>query len=147
MQKQIGDWRDDVTLSYALLRVTLGANICMHGVVRWSKGLSFFAASLTAMFQKTLLPSWTVYSFGYILPVIEALLGFALLIGIQTRRVLVAGAFVMLLLTFGSTLREDWQVAGLQLIYSLTYVILLAGARFDRHGVSAWLEQRSSETL
>jgi hypothetical protein len=36
-------WRKDATRGYALLRVTLGLNMCLHGVVRWVGGLRGFA--------------------------------------------------------------------------------------------------------
>ena len=38
-------------------------------------GLGNFAESLLPMFQKTPLPAWSVYSFGYVLPIVEALVG------------------------------------------------------------------------
>ena len=46
----------DITRAYVLLRVTLGLNICLHGVVRWTKGLHSFAESLVrskAQFRAT----------------------------------------------------------------------------------------------
>jgi thiosulfate dehydrogenase [quinone] large subunit len=81
------------------------------------------------------LPAWSVYGFSLTLPVLESLVGFAVLIGFQTRRALIAGMAIMLALIFGSTLHQDWQIAGLQLNYSLVYAILLAGVRCDRYGV------------
>jgi hypothetical protein len=36
----------NVGLSYALLRIALGLNICLHGLVRWTAGLTSFAGSL-----------------------------------------------------------------------------------------------------
>ena len=58
---------------------------CLHGVVRWTAGLTNFAGSLVPMFQKTPLPLWSVYSFGYVLPIVEALVGVPLF-GFQTTR-------------------------------------------------------------
>jgi hypothetical protein len=55
-QRQI--WLRNIGLSNALLRIALGLNICLHGVVRWSAGLTDFAESLVPMFQKTPLPLW-----------------------------------------------------------------------------------------
>jgi hypothetical protein len=45
-----------VALPNAFLRVALGLNICMHGIVRWATGLRSFAESLLPIFQKTLCP-------------------------------------------------------------------------------------------
>lgn len=53
----------DITSAYVRLRVTLGLNICLHGVVRWSKGLHSFAESLVPLFAKTPLTPWSVFDF------------------------------------------------------------------------------------
>jgi thiosulfate dehydrogenase [quinone] large subunit len=87
------------------------------------------------MFQKTPLPSWSVYGFGYLLPILEAIVGASILVGFQTRRALIAGAALMLILTFGSSLREDWATVGIQLTYSLAYCVLVAGAQLDSYSL------------
>ena len=125
----------NIARAYVILRVTLGLNICLHGVVRWTKGLHSFAESLVPLFVKTPLPPWSVLASGYILPIAEALVGAAILVGLQTRRVLQAGSAIMLVLMFGSSLREDWSTVGIQLTYSIVYCILIAGAEFDALGV------------
>jgi thiosulfate dehydrogenase [quinone] large subunit len=118
-----------------LLRVTLGLNIFLHGVVRWTKGLHSFAESLVPLFAKTPLPPWSVFDFGYVIPILEALVGAAILFGLQTRRALQAGSALMLVLMFGSSLREDWPTVGIQLTYSVVYCILIAGVQFDGFGI------------
>jgi len=125
----------DITRAYVLLRVTLGLNIFLHGVVRWTKGLHSFAESLVPLFAKTPLPPWSVFDFGYVIPILEAIVGAAVLFGLQTRRALQAGSILMLVLMFGSSLREDWSTVGIQLTYSVVYCILIAGVRFDGFGI------------
>jgi len=125
----------DLTHAYVLLRVTLGLNICLHGVVRWTKGLHSFAESLVPLFANTPLPPWSVFDFGYVIPILEALVGAAVLVGLQTRRALQAGSILMLVLMFGSSLREDWPTVGIQLTYSVVYCIVIAGSRFDDFGI------------
>jgi thiosulfate dehydrogenase (quinone) large subunit len=49
----------------------------------------------------------------------------------------------MLVLIFGSSLRQAWQVVGLQLIYSLVYALLLAAVRFNRYSLDNWHSQKS----
>jgi hypothetical protein len=39
MNRTQQSWLIDVSLAYALLRIALGLNICMHGIVRWTAGL------------------------------------------------------------------------------------------------------------
>ncbi len=141
MFEESKSWREDISRAYAILRVSLGLNICLHGVVRWAAGLRSFAQSLAPMFEKTILPSWSVYSFGYLLPVLEAVVGASVLIGFNSRRFLTVGAVLMLVLMFGSTLRQDWQTVGIQLIYSVVYCILLAGVRFNSYGIDRALRR------
>jgi thiosulfate dehydrogenase (quinone) large subunit len=129
----IEERQENMRRSYALLRMALGLNICMHGAVRWSAGLTNFAGSLVPMFQKTPLPVWSVYAFGCILPVVEAIIGACVLLGFQTRRALIAGSILMLILTFGSTLRQDWPTVGIQLTYSVVYSVLLAAIPFNSY--------------
>jgi thiosulfate dehydrogenase (quinone) large subunit len=130
-------WLRDAALPYALLRVALGLNICLHGVVRWAAGLRNFAESLLPMFQKTFLPAWSVYTFGYVLPIVEALVGACVLFGFQTKRALISGSVLMLVLMFGSTLRQDWPTVGIQLMYSLVYSILLAGTPVNYYSIDS----------
>jgi thiosulfate dehydrogenase (quinone) large subunit len=135
MSNERDQWLKSIGMSYALLRIALGLNICLHGFVRWTVGLGNFAESLLRMFQKTPLPGWSVYTFGYVLPIVETLVGASVLFGFQTRRALISGSVLMLVLTFGSALRQDWPTVGIQLTYSLVYSFLLAGIRFDSYGI------------
>jgi thiosulfate dehydrogenase [quinone] large subunit len=141
MTEEMDRWLRDLALPYALLRIALGLNICLHGVVRWTAGLKNFAESLLPMFQKTPLPAWSVMSFGYVLPIVETLVGACLLFGFQTRRALILGSILMLVLTFGSTLRQDWPTVGIQLTYSLVYALLLATIRFNSYSVDRRLHR------
>ena len=57
MPVESNSWRKDVSRAYALLRFTLGLNICLHGIVRWIAGSGNFAQPLVTTFQKTPLPA------------------------------------------------------------------------------------------
>jgi len=122
---------DDSSLAYALLRVTLGLNIFMHGTTRLLAGIGNFVNGMIKMFQNTVLPTAVVAPFGYALPWLEAGLGLLIIIGFRTREALVAGALLMLALTFGTALRQDWDVAGVQLLYSAVYAALIAALRYN----------------
>jgi thiosulfate dehydrogenase (quinone) large subunit len=137
----------NASAAYGLLRVTLGLNIFLHGSVRWANGLHRFAGQLVAVFQNTLLPSWSVLSFGYVLPVLEAVIGAAVLIGFQTRRALIAGSALMLVLVFGTSLRQDWPTAGVQLIYSLVYAFLLGLLDLNCYCVDSLLDRKSPDVV
>ena len=122
---------DDSSLAYALLRVTLGLNIFMHGTSRLLGGISNFVSGMIKMFQNTVLPTAVIVPFGYALPWLEAALGLLIIVGFRTREALVAGALLMLGLTFGTALRQDWDVAGIQLLYSVVYAALIAALRYN----------------
>jgi thiosulfate dehydrogenase [quinone] large subunit len=133
--------RDKAT-AYVLLRITLGTNIAMHGVSRVIAGPAAFSSTLTTQFAASPLPQPIVHAFGQGLPWIEGLFGLLLLIGLRTRAALIGGALLMLVLTFGSSLVQDWQAASTQLLYSAIYAALLFLLRFNRWSVDALLEHK-----
>jgi len=131
----------NLSLAYLLLRATLGLNILIHGVTRLLSGPRQFATFLVHAFQATPLPPSLVTTFGYSLPWIEALLGLLLLVGLFTRPALIGGTLLILLLTFGTTLRQDWETAGLQLIYAVIYTLLLALHAGNRYSLDPVLRR------
>jgi thiosulfate dehydrogenase [quinone] large subunit len=124
-------WPDDLSLAYALLRVTLGLNIFMHGISRLLGGVGNFVNSMIKMFQNTVLPTAALVPFAYSLPWLETAIGLLVIFGFRTREALVSGALLILALTFGTTLRQDWDVAAIQLLYSIAYAILIAALRYN----------------
>jgi thiosulfate dehydrogenase (quinone) large subunit len=129
-------------LAFLLLRLTLGLNIGMHGVSRIAAGPATFADSIVPMFLNTPLPAWSVHVFGLVLPWAEAILGLLLLLGFCTRFALVAGSLLILILTFGTTLRQDWSTAGVQLVYTAVYSALLALDRWNDYSLDRLLSLR-----
>ena len=133
----------DAALAYLLLRVTIGTNIFVHGLSRILAGPSHFADALVPAFQHAPLPSGAVRLFALALPFAESIVGLLVLVGIRTRVALVAGALLILTLTFGATLNQDWESAGLQLIYAAVYAALLAFRHHDTFSVDALLNRDS----
>jgi len=129
----------DERLAYVLLRVVVGANLMMHGVSRMIAGSGEFAAKLVMQFAHAPLPAWSVWAFGLVLPAIEGGLGLLLLIGLRTRAVLIAAGLLIMVLTFGSSLLQDWATAGTQLIYAAVYAALLFLCRYNGWSVDAWM--------
>jgi thiosulfate dehydrogenase (quinone) large subunit len=117
----------DALIAYAILRLSFGANILLHGLSRLLAGPSGFLAYLNHYFEHApLIPKSFLPVFGAVLPPVETALGLLLLLGLFTRFALIAGALVMTALVFGTNLAQDWNVAGLQLIYCFLYYYLLA---------------------
>jgi thiosulfate dehydrogenase [quinone] large subunit len=129
----------DQRAAYALLRTILGANIALHGISRFMMGGSVFSSKLVNQFAHAPLPSSLVWGFGLSLPWVEALFGLLILLGLRTRAALVGGSFVLLLLTFGSALIQDWQAAATQLQYAAVYAALLFLIRFNGWSLDAVL--------
>lgn len=101
------------------------------------------------MFQHTFLPQNLMYLFGcacrLCLPWAEGIVGCLLLIGIGTRYVILASALLILSLTFGATLRQDWESAGLQLIYDAIYAALLAFRRYNQFSADGYFTQTEAD--
>jgi thiosulfate dehydrogenase [quinone] large subunit len=120
----------DAVIAYAILRLSFGVNIMLHGLSRLLAGPSGFLAYLNHYFEHApLIPKSFLPVFGAVLPPVETALGLLLLLGLFTRFALIAGALVMTGLVFGTNLAQDWNVAGLQLIYCFLYYYLLAHRR------------------
>ncbi len=117
----------DQRIAYAFLRFVFGINICFHGVSRLLGDHAAFLAYLTqSMVHAVLIPKASLPILAAVLPWMEAIVGLLLLVGLFTRFALLAGSALMVLLMAGATLSQDWDVAGLQLIYCLTYFVLLS---------------------
>ncbi|HEX4652591.1 MAG TPA: DoxX family protein [Granulicella sp.] len=129
----------DQRAAYALLRIILGTNIALHGISRFMMGASVFSSKLVSQFAHSPLPSSLVWGFGVSLPWVEALFGLLILFGLRTRAALVGGSVVLLLLTFGSALIQDWQAASAQLLYAAVYAALLFLIRFNGWSLDALL--------
>ncbi len=146
MTLQVPENNRDISLAYLLLRATLGINILTHGVARILSGPGHFASMLGQAFHATPLPEWFVVWFGYSLPWIEAIIGTFILFGLLTRFFLTAGAILILVLTVGAGLQQNWEITGLQLIYAAVYAILLAFSSADRYSIDNFYERMTTAT-
>lgn len=111
-------------IAYLLARVTMGINLLVHGLVRFPK-LQEFQAWMLEYFHDSMLPLWTVKIWAGILPFLEFSLGVGIVLGLFSRKVLVGGALVILVLIFGSCLKENWEWVSFQMIYALYFFFLL----------------------
>lgn len=112
-------------IAFALLRITMGINFLGHGLVRFSK-LNGFRDWMVTTFQDSLIPSFAVSIWGTVLPFAEFGIGLLLILGLFTYRASITGAIVIIFLLFGSTLIENWDWAGIQMIYGLFFYFLIS---------------------
>jgi thiosulfate dehydrogenase (quinone) large subunit len=122
------------SLAYGTFRFALGVVELMHGLVRLPV-LAGFATGMVKQFEGTIMPGWFVYSFGSVLPFLEALIGLGLILGVFTRWTLVAASLLMSLLIFGTSLRSDWATVSIQMIYVIAFFIALFFLEHNRYSV------------
>jgi thiosulfate dehydrogenase (quinone) large subunit len=133
----------DAVFAYGLLRLTFGINIMLHGATRLLAPQGAFLAYLTHYFEKTpLMPKEILPAFAIILPWCEAIFGTLLLFGAASRFAMIGGALTLAALAFGTNLAQDWNIAGLQLIYAAIYYILLANREaLNKLSIDGWREK------
>ncbi|MVM34701.1 DoxX family membrane protein [Spirosoma sp. HMF4905] len=114
-------------LARLVIRIGLGINMLMHGLVRLHK-LHEFVAKTAVGFANTILPPILTKGFLYTLPFVEFTVGVLILIGgpLSKWGYFLGGLTVGALL-FGTTLKEDWTSAGTQLIYVIAFYLALRG--------------------
>jgi thiosulfate dehydrogenase [quinone] large subunit len=116
----------NIVIAYAILRLSFGANILLHGLSRVLNGQPAFLAYLNHYFEHAhLIPAGMLPVFATVLPWVETALGLLLMLGLFSRFTLIAGALVMTGLVIGTNLAQDWLVSGLQLPYCFIYYYLL----------------------
>lgn len=114
-------------LAQLVMRIGLGINMLMHGLVRIPK-LSAFVSKMAAGFTNTLLPVVLTKAFLYTLPFVELTSGILILLGGQfSKWGYFIGGLTIGALLFGTTLKEDWTTAGNQLIYVIAFYLALRG--------------------
>jgi thiosulfate dehydrogenase (quinone) large subunit len=136
--------RVDKQLAYGFLRVVFGLNILLHGFSRLVGEKGAFLAYLSQKMAHTPLPKFFLPPFAAVLPWLETAIGLLLLVGLFTRGALLAGAGVMIVLMAGASLAQDWDVAGIQLIYCLIYFALLTYRERNFYSFDEWF--RSGKT-
>jgi thiosulfate dehydrogenase [quinone] large subunit len=109
---------------FLLLRLAVGASMLGHGLVRLPK-LAGFSAWMVKSFESSMVPTFLVTPFSYVLPVAEFSIGLLLVLGLFTRSALIAGGVVMILLTLGVTMIENWDPIPSQLIHAAFFAVLL----------------------
>lgn len=79
------------------------------------------------------------------MPRIVTLLGLLLLLGFRTRIGLVGSSSLIFALTFGKSIRQDWNAAGLQLVYAAIFACQLAYREGDVYSLDVLLCSRSAK--
>ncbi len=131
----------DRTVAYLLLRLTIGASLFGHGLVRMPK-LAAFHTQMVGEFKTSMIPAVLVSACGYALPFAELITGVLLLAGLWTRAAAIAGGLVMIVLVLGATSIEHFNVIGEQLVHALFFVSVIAFRSHNRYSVDGLLAGR-----
>lgn len=130
----------DRELAYVVFRLTLGINILVHGAGRiFGPGAEAFASTTSAEFTKTALPAGMVQAFLVVVPFAELALGLLTTLGFFTRWALTLGGLLIAALVFGTAMRSNWTTVGVQMIYAITYYLLLVHRSANRFSLDALL--------
>jgi thiosulfate dehydrogenase (quinone) large subunit len=135
----------DLGLAHGLARLALGLNILAHGLSRIGD-IPGFAATIEKMFAATWIPAAAVTLTAYAIPPIELTVGALLVSGLLLRPALVIGTLLLCQLTFGSALTQQWDIAGIQLVYVAIYTLLLATAAFDRYSIDRLFRRQTLDS-
>lgn len=112
-------------LAYFFLRITMGINMLIHGFVKLGSAYLPFVEKSRNEFAATLLPDNIVMLFAYAIPWVELIIGIALIIGLYTRLSVISTQILMIVLITGQGLLMQWNVVGIQLIYTALFTWLL----------------------
>jgi thiosulfate dehydrogenase (quinone) large subunit len=134
--------RTDAVLAYTVLRLALGLDILMHGLSRFIAGLDRFAISTINEFAHTVLPPALVTPMVYAIPFVETVAGSMIFVGFKTRYALLLNALLMLVLIFGTAIRQDWNVLSQQIPYPIIIFLLLLFRRFDHVSVDRLIARK-----
>ncbi|MFZ3216214.1 MAG: DoxX family membrane protein [Candidatus Acidiferrales bacterium] len=130
----------DRKLAYLMLRLIVGLDILMHGLVRLPH-LSAFADGVVTLFTETVLPASIVRPFATGLVFAEMIVGLLVLAGLWTRWALLAGLLLMATLIFGTALLSNWNTVAIQLLYVAIYAAALATREYNAYSVDALLQR------
>ncbi|MDJ0742038.1 MAG: DoxX family protein [Xenococcaceae cyanobacterium MO_167.B27] len=144
-QTNLGLKTRDIVAAYTLLRIVVGINYFNHGATRIFNIPGFMDAMVNTM-QDSWIPEFLVRINAALVPPVELIVGALITIGLFTRGALIACFVLMIVLMYGVTIIQNWNVASSQLIYNIVLFILLAGVSFDRISIDAWLRHRRDIT-
>lgn len=126
--------------AYLFARLSMGVNFLLHGLVRFPK-LQGFKDWMLGYFKDSLLPLWSVEIWASILPFLEFGIGLLLIIGLCTKKTIIFGSSVIIVLIIGSCLKENWEWVSFQMIYSLYFFLLLIYYKYNHYSIDRYIKK------
>ena len=107
-------------------RLVLGLIFFMAGVMKvFQLGPLGHARKYFLPYADTFLPVWSLWVVGVVIPLIELIAGAMVILGLRTRKALVALGFVLAIVTFGHLLRDSLYEFHTHVIPRLALVLFL----------------------
>jgi thiosulfate dehydrogenase (quinone) large subunit len=132
-------------IGYALLRVTFGIVFLFAGIGKFIGRLANFVGTMNQHFSGKL-PGAMVMPFAYVLPFGEVTAGALIVLGLLTRLGLTISGLLLIGLTFGTVMLNDFPTAAHNVQYALVNFALLWLADLNRYSLDSlfWRESPSS---
>ena len=92
---------------------------------------------MEAKFAESMLPVFLVSATAYAIPIVELLLGLAILLGIGTRWALLGTTIQMMVLTSGCCFVEDWGPINSQMFLLVMSAVLMANIDLNRLAITS----------
>ncbi len=95
-------------------------------------------------YAHTILPAWSLWATGVVVPFVELFAGALLLVGFRTREALLALGGVLVLVTFGHLMVEPLYEFHTHVIprAALLLFVLVMPAAEDRFSIDGWMRSR-----
>jgi thiosulfate dehydrogenase [quinone] large subunit len=133
-------------IGYALFRLTFGVVFLFAGIGKFSGGLSGFVGTMNQRFAGKL-PAMMVMPFAYVLPFGEVVAGALIVFGLLTRLGLTISGLLLVGLTFGTVMLNDFPTAAHNVQYALVNFALLWLSDLNRYSLDSLFGRKSVASL
>lgn len=119
---------------YALLRLTFGVVFLFSGIGKFMGGLNSFVGGMNQRFSGKL-SAFMVMPFAYGLPFGEVIAGALIVFGLLTRLGLTFSGLLLIGLTFGTVMLNDFGTVAHNVQYALVNLVLLWLSDLNRYSL------------
>ena len=128
---------------FALLRATFGVVFLFAGIGKFIGGLSNFVDTMNQNFSGKL-PAMMVMPFAYVLPFGEVTCGALILLGLFSRLGLTISGLLLIGLTFGTSMLNDFPTTAHNAQYALVNFVLLWLSDLNRYSLDSLFGHNSA---
>ena len=133
-------------IGYALLRLTFGVVFLFAGIGKFIGGLTDFVGTMNQHFSGKL-PAMMVMPFSYVLPFGEVTTGALIVFGLLTRLGLTISGLLLIGLTFGTVMLNDFPTAAHNVQYALVNFALLWLSDLNRYSLDSLFRHRDRSSF